>query len=154
MEEKWTYLDCSPLQPVSALPWGRLIAFSKCLVFSADKGRLVGSLQELFPHCCYRFLGKMGSCVLVSAINSIAKQGPVALLLSFYLKMVQTLFCLCSTSHGEVDLWGPLFSTPHPHPTPLGGKPGYKNTALKLEYSDWSWISGSTSKIGCSYLFS
>lgn len=159
VEEKWTLLDCYPPQPLSSLPWGRLTAFSKCLVFLADNERLAGSLQELFPHCCYRILGKIGSSISVSAMNSRAKQGPVSRL-SFYWKINKKgpkPILLMPPVH-MAKLICEVFC---PLPAPIfclflffpWGKLGYKKADLKFEYSDWSWMWWSTSKIGCSYPF-
>lgn len=150
IEEKWTLLECYLLQPLSCPPWKRLIAFSKCLLFMADKERLVGPMWELFPHCCYGILGKMCSSILVSAMNSTARQGSVSLLLCFYFKIdffkrSKSYFACVSSSCGKDDLWGPLF-----YPLFLAW---LKKAALEVDYSDWSWIWWSTLKIGCLYPF-
>lgn len=139
---KMNTLECYWLQPLSSPPWRRVTAFSKCLVFSADKERLVGSPWELFACCCCGILGKICSSVLVSAMKQLSKDLCLSAMFLFTNKQIGTknyLAC-ASSSHVKVHLWGP-FSSPYPvWFFLLGGKLGCKKVALKFEYSNWSWI--------------
>lgn len=84
----------------------------------------------------------MGASILVSAMNSIAKQGPESLLLCFYLKMNKKgpkPILLVSPVHMAKLICEVLSPSPPPPPN-LGfllvSKLGYEKTALKFEYSD------------------
>lgn len=85
-----------PLQPLSSSPWRKVTAFSKCLVFSADKERLVGSLWELFAML---LLWNIRKDVVqhFGFSNETAEQGAVSLLPCFYLQIDRypKLFSLC-----------------------------------------------------------